>query len=105
MIKQILTTYFKNCTGLDEDGHYSTAYDMAILMRYALKNETFSSIIATKNYTAKTRCKTYTWKKFRNEQMRKKKTKEDNGFQQLLEAEIQKLKGEGDSEKVQNKKI
>lgn len=25
--------------------------------------------------------------------MRKKKTKEDNGFQQLLEAEIQKLKG------------
>lgn len=36
---------------------------------------------------------------------RKKKTKADNGFQQLLEAEIQKLKGEGDSEKVQNKKI
>ena len=37
--------------------------------------------------------------------MQKKKTKADNGFQQLLEAEIQKLKGEGDSEKVQNKKI
>lgn len=25
--------------------------------------------------------------------MRKKKTKEDNGFQQMLEAEIQKLRG------------
>lgn len=37
--------------------------------------------------------------------MQKKKTKVDNGFQQMLEAEIQKLKGEGDSERVQNKKI
>ena len=26
-------TFFKNCTGLDEDGHYSTAYDMAIIAR------------------------------------------------------------------------
>ncbi|MBQ3511061.1 MAG: D-alanyl-D-alanine carboxypeptidase [Bacilli bacterium] len=26
-------TVFKNCTGLDEDGHYSSAYDMAIIAR------------------------------------------------------------------------
>lgn len=26
-------TQFKNCTGLDEDGHYSTAYDMAVIAR------------------------------------------------------------------------
>ena len=26
-------TYFKNCTGLDEDGHYSSAYDMAVIAR------------------------------------------------------------------------
>lgn len=26
-------TVFKNCTGLDEDGHYSTAYDMAVIAR------------------------------------------------------------------------
>ena len=26
-------TYFKNCTGLDEDGHYSSAYDMAIIAK------------------------------------------------------------------------
>lgn len=26
-------TQFKNCTGLDEDGHYSTAYDMAVIAK------------------------------------------------------------------------
>ena len=26
-------TYFKNCTGLDEDGHYSSAYDMTVIAR------------------------------------------------------------------------
>ena len=26
-------TVFKNCTGLDEDGHYSSAYDMAVIAR------------------------------------------------------------------------
>ncbi len=41
-------TYFKNCTGLDEDGHYSTAYDMAIIARELVVNHPeilrFSSI-------------------------------------------------------------
>lgn len=36
--------------------------------------------------------------------MRRKKAKEDNGFRQLLEAEIQKLKGVDNSERVQNQK-
>ena len=31
-------TYFKNCTGLDEDGHYSTAYDMAMIARELVVN-------------------------------------------------------------------
>ena len=31
-------TYFKNCTGLDEDGHYSTAYDMAMIARELVIN-------------------------------------------------------------------
>ena len=35
---------------------------MAVLMRYALKNETFREIIATQRYTAKTTGKTYVWK-------------------------------------------
>lgn len=40
-------TFFKNCTGLDEDGHYSSAYDMAVIARELLKHEKileFSSV-------------------------------------------------------------
>ncbi len=33
-------TVFKNATGLDEEGHYSTAYDMAVIARELLKHET-----------------------------------------------------------------
>jgi len=31
-------TQFKNCTGLDEDGHYSSAYDMAIIAKELVMN-------------------------------------------------------------------
>ncbi len=31
-------TYFKNCTGLDEEGHYSSAYDMAMIARELVTN-------------------------------------------------------------------
>jgi len=57
-------TKFLNNHGLEENdgnGNTSTAYDMAILMRYAIKNETFREIIKTKSYTAKTSGKTYVW--------------------------------------------
>ncbi|MGN1317041.1 MAG: D-alanyl-D-alanine carboxypeptidase family protein [Acutalibacteraceae bacterium] len=37
-------TSFKNPSGLTEDGHYSTAYDMAILGSAAIKNSEFCSI-------------------------------------------------------------
>lgn len=37
-------TSFKNPSGLTEDGHYSTAYDMALLGSFAIKNEKFRSI-------------------------------------------------------------
>lgn len=40
-------TYFKNSTGLDEEGHYSSAYDMAIIARNLLMHEEilkFSSV-------------------------------------------------------------
>ncbi len=43
-------THFENPSGLPDKNHYSTAYDMAILMSYALRNETFSEIVATKEY-------------------------------------------------------
>lgn len=31
-------TVFKNCTGLDEDGHFSSAYDMAVIARELLSH-------------------------------------------------------------------
>ncbi|MBQ8614350.1 MAG: D-alanyl-D-alanine carboxypeptidase [Ruminiclostridium sp.] len=37
-------THFVTPSGLDADGHYSTAYDMAILTAYAMKNEDFRKI-------------------------------------------------------------
>ncbi|MFS8630414.1 MAG: extracellular solute-binding protein, partial [Bacillales bacterium] len=52
-------TNFKNPHGLDEDDHYSTAYDIALLMRHAMENETFQKIQATKSYQSKQR--DYRW--------------------------------------------
>ena len=44
-------TVFSNPHGLDDsEEHYSTAYDMALLTRYAMNNETFKEIFATKTY-------------------------------------------------------
>lgn len=46
-------TIFANPHGLDDhEEHYSTAYDMALLTRYAMKNEQFKKISATKSYRA-----------------------------------------------------
>lgn len=53
-------THFANPHGLDEDGHYSSAYDIAILMKYAMENETFQKISGTKDYQSENR--TYKWK-------------------------------------------
>jgi D-alanyl-D-alanine carboxypeptidase (penicillin-binding protein 5/6) len=38
-------THFCDTTGLHDPDHYSTAYDMAILLKYALNNDTFREII------------------------------------------------------------
>jgi D-alanyl-D-alanine carboxypeptidase (penicillin-binding protein 5/6) len=47
----MLNSHFTNPHGLDDSKeHYSTAYDMAILMRYAMQNETFQKISGTKVY-------------------------------------------------------
>jgi D-alanyl-D-alanine carboxypeptidase (penicillin-binding protein 5/6) len=46
-------THFANPHGLDDhENHYSTAYDMALLMRYAMRNKTFQKISGTKVYKA-----------------------------------------------------
>ncbi len=49
----MFNTHFANPHGLDDqEDHYSTAYDMAILMRYAMQNKTFQEISGTKVYRA-----------------------------------------------------
>lgn len=42
---------FKNPHGLDVDGHYSTAYDMALITRYALNNQVINKIVGTESIT------------------------------------------------------
>lgn len=48
-------THFKDSTGLHDPDHYSTAKDMAILLKYAIQNKTFREIIeSTKRSTGVT---------------------------------------------------
>ena len=55
-------TVFSNPHGLDEETqNYSTAYDMALLSRYAYKNSTYRKIIYTKKYVTKSSIKSYVW--------------------------------------------
>lgn len=42
-------THFTNPHGLPDDEHYTTAYDLAIIACYGLKNEKFVDIVSTKN--------------------------------------------------------
>ncbi len=42
-------SHFANTHGLDADGHYTTAYDLAVITAYALENDTFREIVSTKN--------------------------------------------------------
>ena len=44
-------TNFVNPNGLDDKGHVSTAYDMAMIAKEAMKNETFREIVAMTSYT------------------------------------------------------
>jgi D-alanyl-D-alanine carboxypeptidase (penicillin-binding protein 5/6) len=45
-----LNTNFTNPHGLHDENHYTTAYDMALITREAMKNETFRKIFATRTY-------------------------------------------------------
>ena len=55
-------TTFNNPNGLDEEkANYSTAYDMAILASYAMKNETYKLIVSTKKHIVKTNMNYYRW--------------------------------------------
>ena len=47
----LVNTHFESPHGLDSDGHYTTAYELALLSDYALKNKTFIQIVGTSNFT------------------------------------------------------
>ena len=44
-------THFSNCTGLQAEDHYSTARDLALLLRYALQNEEFRQAFTSLRYS------------------------------------------------------
>ena len=57
-------TIFYNNHGLEENdgkGNLSTAYDMALLTKESMQDKTFREIFGTKNYTAKSSYKIYSW--------------------------------------------
>ena len=57
-------TTFNNPSGLDGKvmkGNFSTSHDMAILMSYCMKNETFRKITKTSSYKLNTNMNNYYW--------------------------------------------
>ena len=47
----MVNSHFANPNGLNAEGHYSSAYDMALLARACLENEALAEIAATKSAT------------------------------------------------------
>ncbi len=47
-------THYANTTGLPNSDHYTTAYDMTVLMRYAIGNDIFRQVDTTEYHTAVT---------------------------------------------------
>ena len=42
-------THFTNPSGIHDVNHYSTAYDMALIAKYCMRNETFRNIVNKKS--------------------------------------------------------
>ncbi len=49
------TTHFTNCVGLYNDKHYSTPYDMALILKAASENEWCQQVLNARKYTIKTK--------------------------------------------------
>lgn len=45
-------THFVNTTGLHDEDHYSTCYDLSLLLSYAIEDPTFYEIFTSKEYTS-----------------------------------------------------
>lgn len=48
---ELTSTHFVTPHGLDDDNHYTTAYELAIITNYALNNDVFRNYVSTKNHT------------------------------------------------------
>lgn len=47
----MFNTHFENTTGLHEENHYTTVKDLAILLNYALQNDTFREIFTSPRHS------------------------------------------------------
>lgn len=47
------STHFTNCVGLYDEAHYSTAYDMAIIMKAAMQNDLCREFLSAHTYITK----------------------------------------------------
>ena len=47
----MVNTHFITPHGLDDENHYTTAYELALITDYALNNDVFRDIVGTKLYT------------------------------------------------------
>lgn len=47
------STHFTNCVGLYDEAHYSTVYDMAVMMKAAMQNELCRDFLSAHIYTTK----------------------------------------------------
>lgn len=55
-------TVFTNPSGLHDEKHLSTAYETALMMHFAMKNEKFKTIATTKNHKYQREGETFNWR-------------------------------------------
>lgn len=55
-------TFFTNPSGLHDESHLSTAYDTALMMRYAMQNEAFKKIASTPTHRFELGDMAYGWR-------------------------------------------
>ena len=50
----LIDTHFENPEGLDNENHYTTAYELSLITKHALQNDFFTKLVSSKNYTTNT---------------------------------------------------
>ncbi|UTY38926.1 serine hydrolase [Allocoprobacillus halotolerans] len=56
---ELENSHFTNVTGLHDDNHYTTAYDMAMILHHALENQVFEEVFNARTYTSS--MENHTW--------------------------------------------